>query len=85
MLGRPFDSRLIDPTSNYEFFEPSMANNLSLPTDLTLQRQRGHFVEMEMSASARVRTENTSKFVDTIGEFEYSAHRGALGGGGART
>lgn len=37
-----------------------MANNLSLPTDLTLQRQRGHFVEMEMSVGARVRTENTS-------------------------
>jgi len=44
--------------------------------DLTLQRQRGHFVEMEMSADARVRTENTSKFVDINGQFEYSAHRG---------
>lgn len=50
--------------------------------DSTLQCQCGHFVEMEMSADERVRTENMSKFVDTIGQFEYSAHRG-LGGGGA--
>jgi len=29
-----------------------MGNNLSVSMDLILQRQRGHFVEMEMSADA---------------------------------
>jgi len=33
----------------------------------------------QISADARARIENPSKFVDTIGQFEYSAHCG-IGG-----